>query len=54
MQKLAKNTADMYAMNDGKAGCVDPIVSLILPVLTWQSPYMQLFRQRMANNHENS
>jgi len=22
MQKLAKNTADVYAMNDGKAGCV--------------------------------
>jgi hypothetical protein len=23
MQKLAKNTADIYAMNDGKAGCVN-------------------------------
>jgi hypothetical protein len=27
MQKLARNTADMYAMNDGKAGCVNPILS---------------------------
>jgi len=26
MQKLARNTADMYAMNDGKAGCVNPIL----------------------------
>ena len=27
MQKLAKNTADLYAMNDGKAGCVRPLLS---------------------------
>ena len=27
MQKLAKNTADLYAMNDGKAGCVLPLLS---------------------------
>jgi hypothetical protein len=31
MQKLAKNTADVYAMNDGKAGCVNPILSLLDP-----------------------
>lgn len=53
MQKLAKNTADMYAMNDGKAGCVSPILSTP-PVPTWQSPYMQFFRQRVADNHENT
>jgi len=39
MQKLAKNTADVYAMNDGKAGsvssflfspfpCLDPVISV--------------------------
>jgi len=27
MQKLARNTADLYAMNDGKAGCVCPVPS---------------------------
>jgi Fes/CIP4, and EFC/F-BAR homology domain len=31
MQKLAKNTADIYAMNDGKAGCVNTILSLLGP-----------------------
>ena len=31
MQKLAKNTADMYAMNDGKAGCVNPILPFHTP-----------------------
>jgi Rho GTPase-activating protein RGD1 len=31
MQKLAKNTADIYAMNDGKAGCVNPIPVLSRP-----------------------
>lgn len=56
MQKLAKNTADMYAMNDGKAGCVNPIFSFLIT----SGPdfgnfhYMQFFRQRMADNHENS
>jgi hypothetical protein len=29
MQKLARNTADVYAMNDGKAGCVNPILSVL-------------------------
>jgi hypothetical protein len=29
MQKLARNTADVYAMNDGKAGCVNPILSFL-------------------------
>jgi hypothetical protein len=29
MQKLAKNTADMYAMNDGKAGCVSSLLSFL-------------------------
>ena len=48
MQKLAKNTADLYAMNDGKAGCVRPLLSrsffmptrVILPssfVSAWQT-----------------
>lgn len=32
MQKLAKNTADVYAMNDGKAGCV-PFLFSIFPCL---------------------
>jgi hypothetical protein len=55
MQKLARNTADMYAMNDGKAGCVTPILSFLdTSVPTWQSPFIQFFRQRMADNHENS
>lgn len=55
MQKLARNTADVYAMNDGKAGCVNPILSS----LDASSPnleisiHMQFFRQRMADNHEN-
>jgi hypothetical protein len=31
MQKLAKNTADIYAMNDGKAGCVNPFLSFLDP-----------------------
>jgi hypothetical protein len=31
MQKLAKNTADVYAMNDGKAGCVNTILSFFDP-----------------------
>ena len=31
MQKLAKNTADVYAMNDGKAGCVKPILLFFDP-----------------------
>jgi hypothetical protein len=41
MQKLAKNTADMYAMNDGKAGSVSsslfskiPCLDLVISVLT--------------------
>jgi hypothetical protein len=32
MQKLAKNTADVYAMNDGKAGSV-PFLFSIFPCL---------------------
>ena len=31
MQKLAKNTADIYAMNDGKAGCVNPMLTFLDP-----------------------
>jgi hypothetical protein len=31
MQKLAKNTADIYAMNDGKAGCVKPVLPFLDP-----------------------
>jgi hypothetical protein len=40
MQKLAKNTADVYAMNDGKAGSVSflfsifPCLDLVTSVLT--------------------
>jgi Rho GTPase-activating protein RGD1 len=38
MQKLAKSTADQYAMNDGKAGYVSSRFS-IRPVLTRKSPF---------------
>ena len=31
MKELAKNTADIYAMNDGKVGCVNTILSLLDP-----------------------
>lgn len=34
MQKLAKNTADVYAMNDGKAGSVPLLSSIYFLVLT--------------------
>lgn len=34
MQKLAKNTADVYAMNDGKAGSVPLLFSIYFLVLT--------------------
>jgi hypothetical protein len=56
MQKLARNTADVYAMNDGKAGCVNHILSFLdtsSPDLA-TSIHAQFFRQRMADNHENS
>jgi hypothetical protein len=33
MQKLAKNTADVYAMNDGKAGSVSSFVFSKIPCL---------------------
>jgi hypothetical protein len=33
MQKLAKNTADVYAMNDGKAGSVSSFLFSIFPCL---------------------
>lgn len=36
MQKLARNTADLYAMNDGKAGCVCPVPSR--PISTLSRP----------------
>jgi len=55
MQKLAKNTADLYAMNDGKAGCVCPVLSLdLLPSRLGNLPASQLFRQRMADDYENT
>ena len=31
MKELAKNTAEIYLMNDGKAGCVNTILSLLGP-----------------------
>ena len=52
MQKLAKNTADVYAMNDGKAGSVSsPLFSMFLCPDLRSS---QLFRQCMADNYENT
>ena len=39
MQKLARNTADMYAMNDGKAGCVN----LVLSFLDTSSPDLAIY-----------
>ena len=53
MQKLAKNTADLYAMNDGKAGCVRPLLSRSFFVPT-RVIFPQLFRHRVADEFENT
>ncbi len=54
MQKLAKNTAEGYAMNDGKAGSVSSFLFSMSPSLDSGIPASQLFRQRMADNYENT
>lgn len=54
MQKLAKNASELYAMNDGKAGYVSLFFSRSIQSRLWQPTCLKLFRQRMADNYENT